>query len=317
MNIEKIAENMLRDFDFNGQKLDLIELGYVIGFKVNDGKAHGIINITPENNSNIRELAKAIEQKLLTIKEINNVNFAFTGEKPDNKLHIKNVKRTIIISSGKGGVGKSTLTFLMAKKLAASGLRVGIVDADIYGPSLPTLTNISTKPEVVDNQMIPHKYEGIEVNSIGYLIPEGKALIWRGPMLIKALHQLLYGTKWGKLDVLLIDMPPGTGDIHLTIAEKYHINDAILVTTPSNLSIADFSRAADMYKILGINILGVIENMSCFESSEGVKLDLFAGKEVLEEYCNTNGFEILAHVPLCQNPSNITNHLDSLISKLI
>lgn len=316
MDIEKSAYKILQHFDFEGQKLDLISSGYVLGFKISNNKAHGIINITQSNKDYIQDVAKVVEKKLLELDGISEVSFGFTGQKPANKLSIKNVKRTIIVSSGKGGVGKSTMAFLTALKLKEAGLRVGIVDADIYGPSLPTLTNIHTKPEIVDNQMIPHVYEGIQVNSIGYLIPEGKALIWRGPMLIKALHQLLYGTKWGELDVLIVDMPPGTGDIHLTIAEKYKISDAMLVTTPHSLSLADFSRAVDMYRILGINILGVIENMSYFESNTNVKHELFSNHGNLDEYCKTNNLNIIARIPLCQNPERISSHINILVSKM-
>lgn len=316
MDPEKSAYKILNNFEFKGQKLNLIALGYVLGFKVTSSKAHGIINITEDNQSYVQDIAKSIEKELLGVDGISEVSFGFTGKKPESKLAIKNVKRTIIISSGKGGVGKSTIAFLMALKLSEAGMKVGIVDADIYGPSLPTLTNMYTKPEVVDSQMIPHKYKDIEVNSIGYLIPEGKALIWRGPMLIKALHQLLYGTKWGELDVLIVDMPPGTGDIHLTIAEKYKISDAILVTTPHSLSVADFSRAVDMYRILGINILGVVENMSYFESNAGSKHELFSNQGSLNEYCKTNGLNIIAQIPLCQNPDRISFYINALMSKI-
>ena len=273
MSIKKNIESILGALKFQNKVLNLSKLGYISGYIVDSDKLSCAINITKENKSYIKQLVKVLEKSLLAIEGISKVKFVFTGEKmtENSKITIPGVKKIILISSGKGGVGKSTIAYNLARVLSKQKMKVGLVDADIYGPSLPTLTNKLDKPEVVDNHMLPHEVSGIKVNSVGYLVPQDKALIWRGPMITKALHQLLYGTKWGDLDFLIIDMPPGTGDIHLTLAEKYKLDGVILVTTPQKMAIADVARAADMCQKLHLPILGIIENMSYFEDQLGNK----------------------------------------------
>ena len=227
-----------------------------------------------------------------------------TQEAPGLKFYIPSVKNVILVSSCKGGVGKSTIAFYLALALSKKH-KVGLIDADIYGPSVPVLTGISDKPDIQNNQMIPHVFKGMQTNSIGYLIPSNQALIWRGPMLTKALHQLLAGTKWSELDFLIVDMPPGTGDIHLTCAQKYNIKGVLLVTTPQSLAVSDLSRTCSMYTTLGLSVLGVIENMSYFLDDSGNKQYLFGKGEELQSFIAEYKLKTLAQIPLYQDVTKI------------
>ena len=211
----------------------------------------------------------------------------------------------LVVASGKGGVGKSTVAANLAISLAELGHKVGILDADIYGPSIPRIFNIKEKPEIKDGLLIPFEKYGLKIMSMGFLVPEESALVWRGPMLTKAVHQLFKMTLWATtqdpLDYLIIDTPPGTGDIHLSIAENYEIDGAIVVTTPQALALIDAFKAVDMFKKLQINILGVIENMAYFiNSSTGGKEYIF-GKSNLINYCKDHEIKYMGDILIDQN----------------
>lgn len=175
---------------------------------------------------------------------------------------LPNVKNIIAIASGKGGVGKSTTAVNLALAFAAQGMRAGILDADIYGPSQPTMLGATSRPVIKDKKMLPIILHGIQSMSIGYLIDVKAPMVWRGPMVSMALQQLLNDTLWDDLDYLVIDLPPGTGDIQLTLSQKIPVNGAIIVTTPQDLALLDATRACEMFRKVNVPILGVIENMS-------------------------------------------------------
>lgn len=174
------------------------------------------------------------------------------------------IKNIIAVASGKGGVGKSTTSTNLALSLKTLGYQVGILDADIYGPSQPTLLNCQQKPDVANQKFVPINCYGIPSMSIGYLVSADDALIWRGAMVTKALQQMLFDTDWPELDLLIADLPPGTGDIQLTLAQKIPVSGAVIVTTPQDLSLADAKRAIAMLNKVNIAALGLIENMSVF-----------------------------------------------------
>lgn len=209
------------------------------------------------------------------------------------------VKNIIAVASGKGGVGKSTTAANLALALAAEGASVGMLDADIYGPSLPMMLGITGRPESPDNQtMNPLIGHGIQANSIGFLIEQDNPMVWRGPMVTSALEQLLRQTNWQDLDYLVIDMPPGTGDIQLTLAQKVPVTGAVIVTTPQDIALLDAKKGLKMFEKVGIPILGIVENMSTHICSNcGHEEHIFGaggGERMAKEY----GVEILGQLPL-------------------
>lgn len=206
---------------------------------------------------------------------------------PKTKLKIDKVKQIIIVASGKGGVGKSTISVAMAEQLADQGAKVGIIDADIYGPSIPTIMALKGKPEVSGNKMVPLVSRGIKVISMGFLVDPESAIAWRGPMSTKAMYQLFFGVEWGELDYLIVDTPPGTGDVHLSLLENYNIDGVIIVTTPQKIAVADVIKAIDLYQKFSIPIWGIVENMSDAFDGNG-------GETIAAKYC----IPLIAKIPL-------------------
>ncbi|MFT4861464.1 MAG: ATP-binding protein involved in chromosome partitioning [Pseudohongiellaceae bacterium] len=214
---------------------------------------------------------------------------------------LEQVKRLICVSSGKGGVGKSTTAANLALALAAAGNKVGLLDADIYGPSVPILMGVKpgTKPEIRDKKfMIPIKAHGIECNSMGFLVDPQTAMVWRAPMILSAFNQIMNDTLWSPLDYLVIDMPPGTGDIQLSLAQSTRLNGALIVTTPQDLALADAVKGIEMFKKVGVPLLGVVENMSVHICSKcGHEEALFGtggGAKLAHDY----SVEVLGRLPL-------------------
>jgi len=175
---------------------------------------------------------------------------------------LKSIANVIAVGSGKGGVGKSTTAVNMALALQREGARVGLLDADIYGPSIPKMLGVAGQPSIEGEKIVPKEAYGLKVMSIGFLVEEDSAMIWRGPMVTSALQQLLNDTLWGSLDYLIIDLPPGTGDIQLTLAQRIPTAGAVIVTTPQDIALLDARRALHMFRKVGVPVLGVVENMS-------------------------------------------------------
>lgn len=202
---------------------------------------------------------------------------------------LPNVKNVVAVASGKGGVGKSTTAVNLALALASEGARVGLLDADIYGPSLPTMMGIAGQPESADGKsMEPMENYGIQVMSIGFLVPQDEAMIWRGPMATQALEQLLRQTNWKDLDYLVVDMPPGTGDIALTLSQRVPMTGAVIVTTPQDIALLDAKKAIRMFEKVGVPILGIVENMAVHVCSQcGHAEHIFGadgGKNLAQQY---------------------------------
>lgn len=216
---------------------------------------------------------------------------------------IPGVKHIIAVSSGKGGVGKSTVASNLAMALSRSG-KVGLLDADIYGPSIPRmLGSLAQKPNINPdtNQLEPIVRYGLKLMSIGFLIDENAAVVWRGPMLFKAMDQFLRDVNWGELDYLVIDLPPGTGDIQLTLAQKVPVAGAVVVSTPQNVALVDVKKAVDMFQRLNIPLLGMIENMAyMINPANGEKMQLFPKGEI-DSYIDKAAINKLGEVPF--NPS--------------
>ena len=218
----------------------------------------------------------------------------------------KFAKHIILVASGKGGVGKSTFALNLALIFQHFKLKVGLLDADIYGPSLTKLLNINKQPKIKNKKLLPIEMNNLKTMSIGYLIPEDTANIWRGPMVIKAVTQLLRDVAWGKLDILIIDTPPGTGDVQLTISQKIDVDGALIVTTPQELSLLDVKRGINMFKKVNLPILGLVENMSYYICNECKKKHYIFGKQSSHKLANTFGIDILGELPISE--SLIKNH---------
>ncbi|CAB3971730.1 ATP-binding protein [Burkholderia aenigmatica] len=213
---------------------------------------------------------------------------------------LPNVKNIVAVASGKGGVGKSTTAVNLALALAAEGASVGILDADIYGPSLPTMLGIhGQRPESPDNQsMNPLVGHGLQANSIGFLIEEDNPMVWRGPMATSALEQLLRQTNWRELDYLIVDMPPGTGDIQLTLAQRVPVTGAVIVTTPQDIALLDAKKGLKMFEKVGIPILGIVENMSIHICSNCGHEEHIFGAGGAERMAQDYGVNVLGSLPL-------------------
>ncbi|KQV90456.1 iron-sulfur cluster carrier protein ApbC [Rhizobacter sp. Root1221] len=212
---------------------------------------------------------------------------------------LPNVKNIIAVASGKGGVGKSTTAVNLALALAAEGASVGLLDADIYGPSLPTMMGLSGRPESTDGKtMEPMRNHGVQVISIGFLVEPDNAMIWRGPMATQALDQLLRQTNWQDLDYLLIDMPPGTGDIQLTLAQRVPLTGAVIVTTPQDIALIDAKRGVKMFEKVGVPILGVVENMAMHVCSQCGHVEHIFGQDGGRRMAAEYGMDYLGSLPL-------------------
>ena len=222
---------------------------------------------------------------------------------------MSNVKNIIAVASGKGGVGKSTTAVNLALALAAEGAQVGILDADIYGPSQPMMMGISGRPETIDGKtMEPMENYGLQVSSIGFMIDPDEPMVWRGPIVTQALQQLLDQTNWRDLDYLIVDMPPGTGDIQLTLSQKVPVTGAVIVTTPQDIALLDARKGLKMFEKVGIPILGIVENMSTHICSNCGHEEAIFGAGGGERMCGEYGVDFLGGLPLTMS---IREHADA------
>ena len=237
-----------------------------------DGHVNITININPSEQLKYNQLNLDIKNSLKEINEVLSTNIVFTSEKKindnpvsDNPRFKVQAKNIIAIASGKGGVGKSTFAVNFAVALKKLGYQVGILDADIYGPSVPRMMGISGRPQAnEEKKLIPLESYGIKCMSIGFLVGVDTPTIWRGPMVMKALEQMFNGVEWGILDYLIIDLPPGTGDAQLTLAQSSKISGAIIVSTPQDVALIDARKGINMFNRVEVPVLGIVENMSYF-----------------------------------------------------
>ena len=219
-------------------------------------------------------------------------------QQPNTQIGVEGVKHIVAVASGKGGVGKSTTAINLALALRDQGLKVGILDADIYGPSLPRLMGINGKPEAEGRVLKPMEGYGLKVMSIGFLVAEDTPMIWRGPMVISALTQLLREVDWAPLDVLVVDMPPGTGDAQLTMSQQVPLSGSVIVSTPQDLSLIDARKGLNMFRKVSVPILGIVENMSTFICPKcGERTDIF-GNGGAEQEAEKLDIPFLGAVPL-------------------
>lgn len=207
------------------------------------------------------------------------------------------IRFAVAVASGKGGVGKSTVAVNLAVALSQQGLKVGLMDADIYGPNVPTMMGVSALPDAQGQKLVPAEAYGVKLISIGFLVPPGQPLIWRGPMLHGAIRQFVQDVDWGELDVLVIDLPPGTGDAQLSLAQTLPLTGGVIVTLPQKVSLEDALRGLEMFRTMDVDVLGVIENMSFLELPDGQKMDVF-GEGGGEMLAKDTGVPYLGAIPI-------------------
>ncbi len=289
---------------------DIIKSGLVTDLHISSSNdVTCLIQVDPKQSETLEPLRQQAEESLKALKNIGQVSVILTAEKkPPADPHgmQKNppltlpFKKIIAVASGKGGVGKSTIAANLAVALAKKGQKVGLLDADIYGPSIPKLMNVEgVKPESAeDKKLIPVLAHRVGVMSIGFLIGQETPLIWRGPMVQSAIYQLLRDVQWEGYDTLIIDMPPGTGDAQLTLAQKVNMTGALIVSTPQDLALMDARKAIEMFKKTNVPVLGLIENMSVHVCTQCGHEDHIFGRGTVEAEAQKQNIPLMASIPL-------------------
>ncbi|MCJ7996936.1 iron-sulfur cluster carrier protein ApbC [Rhizobium cremeum] len=307
---------------------NIVELGMVSDVFISDGKVYFSITVPAERARELEPLRQAAERAVKSMPSVKGALVSLTAEKKPGapsaaparphvhghphahgpaagapqrpaKQNIPGISAIIAVASGKGGVGKSTTAVNLALAMKANGLKVGILDADVYGPSMPRLLGIAGRPQQIENRIIvPMENYGIKAMSMGFLVDEGTAMIWRGPMVQSALMQMLREVAWGDLDVLVVDMPPGTGDAQLTMAQQVPLSGAVVVSTPQDLALIDARKGLNMFRKVEVPVLGIVENMSYFIAPDtGARYDIF-GHGGAKAEAEKIGVPFLGEVPL-------------------
>jgi len=290
---EEYLRNLLSHMNDPHAGTDIVSLGWLRGVAVEGARVSVNLRagypIDGIRESLVRSICKALEADANIESASVNLDWRVMPHSVQGDLKLQDqIKNIIAVASGKGGVGKSATAVNLALALRADGARVGILDADIYGPSMPRMLGISGQPETDGNRIIPQLGHGLQVMSIGFLVEEDTPMIWRGPMVTSALQQLLTETNWEGLDYLVIDLPPGTGDIQLTLAQKIPVSGTVIVTTPQDIALLDARKAVQMFSKVDVTVLGIVENMSTHICSNcGHEETIFGsggGQRMSEEY---------------------------------
>ncbi|MFI0395208.1 Mrp/NBP35 family ATP-binding protein [Paracoccus jiaweipingae] len=293
---------------------DMVDAGLVRALAVDDGRVRFVMDIDPAQAEAMKALRDRAQAALSALPGLRDVQIVMTAEspkkappdlkigghpKPQGPQPIPGVAHIIAVASGKGGVGKSTVSANLATALAAEGRRVGLLDADVYGPSQPRMLGVSGRPASPDGKTIlPLRNHGVTMMSLGLLTREDEAVIWRGPMLMGALQQMMFQVQWGALDCLIVDLPPGTGDVQMTLAQKTPVDGAIIVSTPQDVALLDARKAIDMFQKLNVPILGLIENMSTHICSQCGHEEHIFGHGGVKAEARKLGAPLMGEIPL-------------------
>ncbi len=315
-----LEENILKTLAtvMDGDR-NIVEKGMIQGLQSQDGNVIFALVVDPQVGAKAEPLRKEAEEKVYAMDGVLSVTAVLTADKENAQPPssaaaqtaarasaaaqgaplLPNVKSIIVVASGKGGVGKSTTAVNLALALRDQGLKVGLLDADIYGPSLPRMLGISGEPSSTDGQRLDAmEGHGIKCMSIGFMVEEETPIIWRGPMVQTALMQMLRDVVWGDLDVMMIDMPPGTGDAQLTLSQQLSITGAVIVSTPQDIALLDARKGLNMFRQVDIPVLGIVENMSYFKCPHcGARTDVFSHGGAKKE-ADLLGMDFLGEIPL-------------------
>jgi len=296
------------------QGRDIVALGLVDTITIRDSNIAVMLNVPPHRGPAMEPVRKAAENALLAIDGVTSATVIVTAhqardtaaapegadeaEGREKELN-SSVRRFVAVASGKGGVGKSTTAVNLAIALRLEGLQVGILDADVYGPSQPRMLGVSGRPAAAGGDMVvPLENYGVKVMSMGLLVPDETAMIWRGPMVQSALTQMLNAVAWGDLDVIIIDLPPGTGDIQISLAQQVNLAGAVIVSTPQDIALLDVVKALTMFQKANVPVLGMIQNMARWVCPDCGREDHIFGKDGAAREAERRGLELLGEIPL-------------------
>jgi ATP-binding protein involved in chromosome partitioning len=280
---------------------DLVSLGMIKELSLDGGRVGFTVELTTPACPLRDQIEREARQAVQALPGVSQVDIRLTSNvRSDGRtrglIHAP-IRNAVAVASGKGGVGKTTVAVNLAAALARSGARVGLLDADVYGPNVPRMLGLETMPPPRDGKMIPAEAYGVKAVSMAFLIPPGQPLIWRGPMLHSAIRQFIADVAWGELDYLIVDLPPGTGDAPLSLAQSLPLSGGVIVTLPQLVSLEDARRGLEMFRTMDVPILGVVENMSYLELPDGSRLDIF-GSGGGERLAQEAGVPFLGSIPM-------------------
>jgi ATP-binding protein involved in chromosome partitioning len=303
----------LKTVKYPGYTRDIVSFGLVKSVQVHEQNVEVVVQMTTNQQEVATQIQQATTEALRALPGIGTVQVdvrlkeqeptaGHTHQHQQASSHVAplpGVHTILAVASGKGGVGKSTIATNLAVALSMAGLRTGLLDADIYGPSIPLMMGVHERPQVTSaNRIVPFFNHGVKMQSLGFFLEENSPVIWRGPMVMRAVQQLLQDTDWGELDILIVDLPPGTGDVQLTLAQTVPLTGAILVTTPQDLALLDVKKGAEMFKQVDAPLLGIVENMSFFICPDcGKETEIFrrgGGQKESERL----GIPLIGRIPL-------------------
>ena len=293
------------------QGTDIVTLGMVKGIQINGSNISFALDVPPHRGPAMEPVRKAAEKAALAIDGVTSATVMVTAHSGTSvppsgddgpvieKILDSKVRRFIAVASGKGGVGKSTTAANLAIALQLEGLRVGLLDADVYGPSQPRMMGVSGRPAAAGGDMVkPLESYGVKLMSMGLLVPDDTAMIWRGPMVQSALTQMLDAVAWGVLDVIVIDLPPGTGDIQISLAQQVKLAGAVVVSTPQDIALLDVVKALTMFDKAGVPVLGMVQNMAVWQCPDCGRTDHIFGDGGAAREAAKRGIELLGEMPL-------------------
>ena len=296
---------------------DVVARGLISGVVVRGGHVRFLLTVDAAEGARMEPLRQECERAVHRLPGVLSVSAVMTAERAGTpasrapgpapapaqhgaaqRIDVPGIRHIVAVASGKGGVGKSTTAVNLACALAALGHRTGLLDADIYGPSMPRMLKVSEKPQSTGGKLMPVERYGLRTMSIGYIVAEDTPMIWRGPMVTSALEQLMRDVEWGELDVLVVDLPPGTGDAQLTMAQRVRLSGAVIISTPQDIALIDARKGLNMFRKVAVPVLGIVENMSYFVCPHcGERSEIFGHGGARAEAARL-GCEFLGEVPL-------------------